>query len=55
MKFREERPFADVDAAVKKLLELANGMAADHAGRLSGFSTLSSRMPAAVIRNTAPW
>src|ERR1700687_4036233 len=35
MKFREERPFADVDAAVKKLLEIANGMAADHAGRLS--------------------
>jgi hypothetical protein len=35
MKFREERPFADVEAAVKKLLELANGMAADHAGRLS--------------------
>jgi hypothetical protein len=35
MKFREERPFADVEADVKKLLELANGMAADHAGRLS--------------------
>src|SRR4030081_1988505 len=35
MKFREERPFADVDAAVKKLLEIANGMTADHAGRLS--------------------
>ena len=35
MKFKEEGPFADVDAAVKKLLELANGMAADHAGRLS--------------------
>ena len=35
MKYREERPFADVDATVKKLLEIANGMAADHAGRLS--------------------
>jgi hypothetical protein len=35
VKFREERPFADVDAAVKKLLEIANGMAVDHAGRLS--------------------
>jgi hypothetical protein len=35
MKFREDRPFADLEAAVKKLLELANGMAADHAGRLS--------------------
>jgi hypothetical protein len=35
MKFREDRPFADLEAAVKKMLELANGMAADHAGRLS--------------------
>jgi hypothetical protein len=35
VKFREERPFADGGAAVKKLLEIANGMATDHAGRLS--------------------
>jgi hypothetical protein len=35
MKFKEERPFADGDAAVEKLLEIANGVAADHAGRLS--------------------
>jgi hypothetical protein len=28
MKFREERPFADIEAAVEKLLEIANGMAA---------------------------
>jgi hypothetical protein len=34
MKFTEERPFANVDAAVKKLLEIANGLEADHAGRL---------------------
>ena len=32
MKFTEERPFAN--AAVKKLLEIANGLEADHAGRL---------------------
>jgi hypothetical protein len=32
MKFTEERPFAKVDAAVKKLLEIANGLEADHAG-----------------------
>jgi hypothetical protein len=30
-----ERPFASVDAAVRKLLEIANGLEADHAGRLS--------------------
>jgi hypothetical protein len=34
LKFKDERPFASVDAAVKKLLEIANGLEADHAGRL---------------------
>jgi hypothetical protein len=34
MKFREDRPFAGVDAAVKKLLEIANGLEPDHAGRI---------------------
>jgi hypothetical protein len=34
MKFREERPLADIDIAVRKLLEIANAMEADHAGRL---------------------
>jgi hypothetical protein len=34
MKFREERPLAKIGAAVKKLLEIANGLEADHAGRL---------------------
>jgi hypothetical protein len=34
MKFKEERPFASVDAAVKNLLEIANSLEADHAGRL---------------------
>jgi hypothetical protein len=31
MKFREDRPFASIDAAVKKLLEIANGLEPDHA------------------------
>src|SRR5258707_15809931 len=34
MKYKEERPLANLDAAVKRLLEIANGMEADHAGRL---------------------
>jgi hypothetical protein len=34
MKYKEERPLANIDAAVKKLLEIANGLEADHAGRL---------------------
>jgi hypothetical protein len=34
MKYKEERPLANLDAAVKKLLEIANGIEADHAGRL---------------------
>jgi hypothetical protein len=34
MKFKKDRPYADVAAAEKKLLELANAMEADHAGRL---------------------
>jgi hypothetical protein len=34
LKFKDERPFASVDAAVRKLLEIANGLEADHAGRL---------------------
>jgi hypothetical protein len=34
MKFREDRPFASIDPAVKKLLEIANGLEPDHAGRI---------------------
>jgi hypothetical protein len=34
MKYKVDRPLANVDAAAKKLLEIANGMEADHAGRL---------------------
>jgi hypothetical protein len=35
MKFKKDRPFATPDAAEQKLLELANAIEADHAGRLS--------------------
>jgi hypothetical protein len=35
MKFKDERPFASVNAGVQKLLEIANAMEADHAGRLN--------------------
>jgi hypothetical protein len=34
MKFATDRPFANLDAAVKKLLEIANAMEADRAGRV---------------------
>jgi hypothetical protein len=35
MKFKEDRPFATPEAAERKLLELANAVEPDHAGRLS--------------------
>jgi hypothetical protein len=35
MKFKEDRPFATPEVAERKLLELANAVEADHAGRLS--------------------
>jgi hypothetical protein len=35
MKFKEHRPFATPEAAEGKLLELANAVEPDHAGRLS--------------------
>jgi hypothetical protein len=34
MIFREDWPFASIDAAVKKLLEIADGLEPDHAGRI---------------------
>jgi hypothetical protein len=34
MKFAVDRPYSNLDAAVKKLLEIANAMEADHAGRV---------------------
>jgi hypothetical protein len=35
VKFKEEGPFPTPEAAERKLLELANAVEADHAGRLS--------------------
>jgi hypothetical protein len=35
MKFKDERPLATPEAAEQKLLEPANAIEADHAGRLS--------------------
>jgi hypothetical protein len=35
MKFKEERPLANPEAALAKLLEIANALKVDHAGRLS--------------------
>ena len=35
MKFKDDRPFATPEAAERKLLELANAVEPDHAGRLS--------------------
>jgi hypothetical protein len=35
MKFKEDRPFANSEAALEKLLEIANGLEADHAGRIA--------------------
>ncbi|MGZ5234647.1 MAG: hypothetical protein ACXWC3_31955 [Burkholderiales bacterium] len=35
MKFKDDRPLATPEAAERKLLELANAVEADHAGRLS--------------------
>ena len=34
MKFMEDRPLANRDAAVRRLLEIANATEADHAGRI---------------------
>jgi hypothetical protein len=35
MKFKEDRPFTNPETAMAKLLEIANGLEADHAGRIS--------------------
>ncbi len=35
MKFKEDRPFANPETAMAKLLEIANGLDADHAGRIT--------------------
>ena len=55
MKFKEERPLANPEAAMAKLLEIANGLEADHAGRLSvgaiNHAFLEARV--ATVPNTA--
>jgi hypothetical protein len=35
MKFKQARPYAVPEAGMRKLLELANSLEADHAGRLN--------------------
>jgi hypothetical protein len=35
IKLREDRPFASVDVAMRKLLELANAIEADHVKRIA--------------------
>ena len=35
MKFKEDRPLANPEAALAKLLEIVTGIEADHAGRIS--------------------
>jgi hypothetical protein len=35
MKFKQDRPCADPEAGMRKLLELANSLEADHAGGLN--------------------
>jgi len=35
MRFKEQRPFLTPESVEQKLLELANAVEADHAGRLS--------------------
>jgi hypothetical protein len=46
MKFKEERPLSNVDTAVRRLLEIANGLEADHAGRLQ-IGTINSKFVSA--------
>ena len=49
MKFKRERPFANPEAAVKRLLEIANGPEPDHAGRLQGRGLFEVEINAAVF------
>jgi DNA-binding transcriptional regulator/RsmH inhibitor MraZ len=50
MKFKHSYAFATAEAAEQKLLDLANAIEADHAGRVP---VGSSEMRAAPLRNTA--
>ena len=51
MKFKKDRPFANPEIVEQELLELANAMEADHAGRSS--STGNSWLLAVAPRNMA--
>jgi hypothetical protein len=54
MKFKHNYPFATPEAAEQKLLELANAVEADHAGRVPvGEINMQFRNAAAPLRNTA--
>jgi hypothetical protein len=44
MKLTTDSPFANLDAAVKKLLDIANAKEADHAGRVD-IGTINSGFP----------
>jgi hypothetical protein len=54
MKFKQERPFANPEAAVKRLLEIANGLEPDHAGRLQGRGLFEVEINAACFIARAP-
>jgi hypothetical protein len=49
MKFKQERRFANPEAAVERLLEIANGLEPDHAGRLQGRGLFEVEINAAVF------
>jgi hypothetical protein len=52
MKFKEVSPLASSEAAERKLLELANAIEADHAGRISvGAINKQFQRPVAATRN----
>jgi hypothetical protein len=53
MKFKEDRPFANPEAALAKLLEISNAVEADHAGRKSARSTVHSWRRVATSLSTA--
>jgi hypothetical protein len=35
MKFKKDRPLVNPETAIEKLLKIANGIEADHAGRIA--------------------
>jgi len=55
MKYREERPLANLDAAVKKLLEIANGMEADYRARRLQIGAINAQFLGAVPMARVSW